>query len=49
MKITATFLILLALFSPNNDAITDIAFSPDGEMLASGSEDGTAQLWKITE
>ena len=60
MKITATLLMLLALFSSNALTVTGqpkgtlkghtggincIAFSPEGGTLASGSWDGTVQLW----
>jgi WD40 repeat protein len=27
--------------------VNDLAFSPDGKLLASASWDGTAKLWKV--
>jgi len=29
-------------------SVTDISFSPDGETLASSSNDGTVLLWDLT-
>ena len=31
------------------DEVWTVAFSPDGEWLATGSDDGTARLWKISQ
>ena len=32
----------------HKDWIVSVAFSPDGETIASGSWDGTIKLWKIS-
>ena len=33
----------------NTAAIRSVAFSPNGEWLASGSEDNTVKIWKVTD
>ncbi len=38
----------IALLAKHTDAVTSIAFSPDGKTLASGSWDGTVLLWAPT-
>lgn len=37
----------LAILSGHNEAVTSIAFSSDGTILASGSADKTVKLWKL--
>ena len=32
----------------HNGAVLDLAFSPDGKYLASGSGDGTMRLWELS-
>ncbi|WP_373525838.1 WD40 repeat domain-containing protein [Nostoc sp.] len=31
----------------HNDQINSVAFSPDGQTLASGSQDGSVKLWDV--
>ena len=38
---------LIATFEGHTDDITSVVFSPDGTMLASGSDDGTIKLWDV--
>jgi len=32
-----------------NDWIRDIAFSPDGSLIAGGSDDGTVRIWRVSD
>ena len=37
------------LLKGHSDGVTSIAFSPDGNILASGSNDGTIRLWEASD
>jgi WD40 repeat protein len=34
-------------FTGHTSQIVSVAFSPDGQSVLTGSQDGTARLWKI--
>src|SRR3954454_9249851 len=38
---------LLATLQGHTEGVTSVAFSPDGKMLASGSNDETIKLWDV--
>ena len=38
---------LLTEFKGHRDSLTSVAFSPDGQYLATGSHDDTARLWDL--
>jgi len=40
---------LLQTFSNHANDVNDVAFSPDGKWIASGSSDFSVQLWRLTE
>jgi len=40
---------LLKILEAHKDTINDLAFSPDGKYLISGSADSTAKIWKVAE
>jgi WD40 repeat protein len=38
---------LLRIFVGHSDQVSSVAFSPDGQMVLTGSADGTARLWEM--
>ena len=40
---------IIATRHGHGGAVSTVVFSPDGSTLASGSRDGTALLWKVSE
>ena len=39
----------VALFTGHTVQVVSVSFSPNGKTLASGSWDGTVQLWKVAD
>lgn len=40
--------VMITTLKGHADGINSVAFSPDGKLLATGSNDGTAKLWDLT-
>ncbi len=46
-RLAYTLFVLEHTLTGHDDDVNGVAFSPDGEMLASGSNDGTIKLWDV--
>ena len=46
-NISSNFLHIIDRFSGHKASVKTLALSPDGDMFASGSEDGAVKIWDL--